>query len=156
MESNNMYTINKDGTVVSPLGKQLVPFKVGKKNIQRLAVTIEGKTKQVSRLVAEAHIPNIESKPLVLHKDDDTQNNHVDNLYWGTYQDNWNDKKKNGWVSHPKGVRSKRSKLSGEQIQQLLAEKKNGGTYKELMARYKISKSTLAKIVKEGGVSFHT
>ena len=43
---------------------------------------------QVSRLVAIAHIPNPENKPLVMHLDNNPQNNHFSNLKWGTQSEN--------------------------------------------------------------------
>lgn len=44
-------------------------------------------TKQVSRLVAEAFIPNTDYKNniIVRHKDGNRRNNNVDNLYWSKY-----------------------------------------------------------------------
>ena len=42
----------------------------------------------VSRLVAEAFIPNPDNLPVVNHKDQNTKNNHADNLEWCTIQYN--------------------------------------------------------------------
>lgn len=47
--------------------------------------------KLVSRLVAEAFIPNPSGLPLVRHMDDDPSNNNVENLQWGTQKDNMQD-----------------------------------------------------------------
>lgn len=47
--------------------------------------------KLISRLVAEAFIPNPNNLPLVRHLDDNTHNNNVDNLAWGTQKDNMQD-----------------------------------------------------------------
>lgn len=51
------------------------------------------------RLVAMAYIPNPDNLPLVCHRDDNPQNNHVDNLYWGTKSSNLKDAYKNGLKS---------------------------------------------------------
>ncbi len=51
-------------------------------------VTIGGKRMLLHRLVAINHLPNPENKPYVCHKDNDTSNNNVDNLYWGTASEN--------------------------------------------------------------------
>lgn len=50
-----------------------------------------GETKLVHRIVAEAFLPNKYNLPLVLHRDDVPYNNRVDNLKWGTQQDNMDD-----------------------------------------------------------------
>ena len=47
-----------------------------------------GKQVSVHRLVAEAFISNPNNYPLVMHKDNNTENNNVDNLMWGTYSMN--------------------------------------------------------------------
>lgn len=46
------------------------------------------KSMKVHRLVAEAFLPNAENKRCVCHKDNNPQNNHLSNLYWGTDQEN--------------------------------------------------------------------
>lgn len=46
------------------------------------------KTVKVHRLVAGAFLDNPLHKRCVCHKDNNPQNNHVDNLYWGTDKEN--------------------------------------------------------------------
>lgn len=49
------------------------------------------------RLVAFAFIPNDDpSKPLVCHRNDIKTDNRVENLYWGSHQDNYEDQHDNG------------------------------------------------------------
>lgn len=45
----------------------------------------------VHRVVAITFIANPDKDPIVLHLDDNPQNNSVINLRWGTYQDNMSD-----------------------------------------------------------------
>lgn len=55
-----------------------------------------GNRRLVSRLVAEAFIPNPNNLPLVRHLDDNPMNNRVENLAWGTQADNMQDCIKHG------------------------------------------------------------
>ena len=57
-----------------------------------LRVKINGSTHLVHRLVALTYIPNPENKPCVCHKDNNPLNNNVDNLYWGSVEDNIRDR----------------------------------------------------------------
>lgn len=50
-----------------------------------------GRRRLVSRLVAEAFIPNPDNLPIVRHLDDNPDNNSVYNLAWGTQTDNMQD-----------------------------------------------------------------
>lgn len=54
------------------------------------------KSKKVHRLVAEAFIPNPDGKRCVCHKDNNPANCMVDNLYWGTDQENQDQAWKDG------------------------------------------------------------
>lgn len=51
-------------------------------------VRLAGKTVTLHRLVAIAHLPNPQNKPYVCHRDNNTYNNCVDNLYWGNASEN--------------------------------------------------------------------
>ena len=44
--------------------------------------------KRVNRIVAEAFIPNPDELPVVMHLDNNKQNCNVENLKWGTTQEN--------------------------------------------------------------------
>ena len=46
------------------------------------------KQRRIHRLVAEAYIPNPENLPVVMHLDNNKQNCNVENLKWGTIQEN--------------------------------------------------------------------
>ena len=62
----------------------------GKKYALQIQLKFQSQTKIffVSRLVAQAFIPNQDNKPEVDHLDGDSENNHVSNLKWVTKTEN--------------------------------------------------------------------
>lgn len=58
------------------------------------------KTSYIHRLLAESFIPNREHLPCVRHLNDDPDNYDLDNLAWGTQEDNVRDMFANGGDSH--------------------------------------------------------
>lgn len=85
---------------VSNLGRVKRLFKNGKENILSgkkdkdgyieviLSSNQKKKYYRLHRLVAEAFVPNLESKPQINHKDRNKQNNSVDNLEWVSGSEN--------------------------------------------------------------------
>lgn len=61
------------------------------------------KQKRVHKLVAEAFIPNPNNYPIVMHKDDNKTNPHMDNLEWGTISKNTKDAFSHGLASNDEG-----------------------------------------------------
>lgn len=74
----------REKTRIKDKENRIMCQKTDNKGYQRVNLNADGKFKAclVSRLVAEAFIPNPDGYPLVGHDDDDKQNNHVSNLYW--------------------------------------------------------------------------
>ncbi len=79
----NSYMVSSNGTVINKYNKPLIQ-KPNKKGYMRVWLYNDGGRKQffVHRLVADAFIPNLNSLPMVNHKDEDCRNNNVDNLEW--------------------------------------------------------------------------
>ena len=114
---NDNYSINKRGEIRNDLtGKIKKPY-INKDN-GYLTVDLYKNNKSqkitIHRLIAEAFIPNTESKPCIDHKDGNRQNNDVSNLRWATYSENNSRFNSNGVrserirVTHYKEIRNKR------------------------------------------------
>lgn len=99
------YYICKEGYVMHN-GKILKPHKgdksghlnirFGKKRSAELKSRGIPSEPYIHRLVAETFLYNSKNDPVVRHLDDDVDNNHVDNLAWGTQRDNHDDCVRNG------------------------------------------------------------
>lgn len=101
---NGRYLISNDGVVTSVYRYAKihgVMVKISKQKILKPGMDSKGylvvglfngdgvqHSKRIHRLVAEAFLENPENKRCVCHKDNNPQNNNVDNLYWGTDQEN--------------------------------------------------------------------
>ena len=72
-----------------------------------------GNRKLVSRLVAEAFMPNPDNLPIVRHMDDNPKNNTVGNLKWGTQVDNMQDCVSHGRLAGntKKAIESRKKKV---------------------------------------------
>lgn len=82
------YHVTKSGLVYSNKRGTWRIRKTSVSNTNRLRVRINNKWFQVSRLVAEIHMPNPNNLPVVMHLDNNPLNNNVENLKWGTQSDN--------------------------------------------------------------------
>lgn len=87
------YEVHYTGDVRNRNGRALSPYV---KNSGHYCVNLRGKTRYNHRLVLEAFVGPCPEGRIGCHKDDDPSNNHVDNLYWGTYADNQLDRVRNG------------------------------------------------------------
>lgn len=67
------------------------------------------KQRRVHILVAEAWIPNPDNKPIVMHKDNNKQNNSINNLKWGTISENTKQAYDDGLAINDKGFTDSQS-----------------------------------------------
>lgn len=89
----------------------------------------------VHRLVAIYFIPNPNNYPLVLHKDNNKQNNHKDNLYWGSHSENRKD-----YIEHTNANNIIRSKMPKEKVLEIF---NSNDTVQDISIKQNISPSTV-------------
>jgi len=80
-----------------------------------------------------------------LHIDDNKLNNHVDNLKWGTFQDNMDDRVRNG--KQKQGVRVWTAKLTPEEVREIRDLHRVMG-YRRIAKLYGIKSNTVMYCVK--------
>lgn len=86
-----LYKISSNGEVYSLISGKERKLKISKSNGYVLIDLYKegiGKWFRVHRLVAEAFLPNPNNLPIVMHIDNNKQNNHYTNLKWGTVSEN--------------------------------------------------------------------
>lgn len=108
---DNLYEVSDMGSVRNRLtGEVLKQYPNNKGKYLATPLTKNGKRAlvRVHRLVAIAHIDNAEGHKLVLHKDDNGNNNTVTNLYWGSKSNNTYDAIRNGKHPHANKTHCKR------------------------------------------------
>ena len=98
----------------------------------------EKKKYLVSRLVAQAFLPNPEGKPHVNHKDFNLQNNRVTNLEWLTVEEN---------IRHAMIHESRNKKLTHSQVAEI---RRLGGkmTQQRIADRYGVHRSWISAILR--------
>lgn len=95
----NGYFVSDWGRIYSTKSNRcLKPKRLDKHGHVGLSYRENGKVvyKYLHRLIAKEFLPNPDNLPVVRHLDDDPTNNVVDNLAWGTQQDNMQDCIENG------------------------------------------------------------
>ena len=149
------YTVNQDGLVVSPKGRAWLcaasksRSRAGRGSYRYFSLRVEGVSSSVlvHQLVAylkygkEAQDEGVQ----VRHRNGDPLDNRPDNILIGTRSDNQMD--------IPETVRARRGSFSRKltRVQEIALRKDrgNGATYKVLMVKYGLAKSTVAYIVKK-------
>lgn len=140
------YWVNRKGEVLGRKGKKL---KLGKSTKGYYQITLKTKQGQkcfrIHRLVAKYFIynDNPKQKNQVNHIDGNKLNNNVDNLEWCTNEYNHNHKMENGLNVSLKGEEHGCSILTEKEVIDIFKSKES---YKNLIKKYNISKSTISSI----------
>lgn len=144
------YYITRDGKAVGPTGIQLID--ISDRGYNRINATSKnGERFRISahRLQAYQKYGDriFESGIHVRHLDGNSLNNSYDNIAIGTQSDNMMDQPKEIRKSRAKHAASYSKSLSDEEVRSLRLDRKEGMSYKQLMYKYKIVKSTVSFIV---------
>lgn len=85
------YSVSEEGKVRNDKTGKELKGTIHSNEYQRVILTINGKFKSilVHRMVAETFLPNPDNLPVVHHKDRNKINNHLDNLQWVTFSENF-------------------------------------------------------------------
>lgn len=87
-----------------------------------IKVAPHGHTKRLNRIVAQAFIPNPDSKTTVNHIDGNKTNNRVDNLEWSTPSEQMIHAYKHGLKKPMRGSDNANAKLTDEQVKAIRSE----------------------------------
>lgn len=116
-----------------------------------IKVAPHGHTKRLNRIVAQAFIPNPDSKTTVNHIDGNKTNNRVDNLEWSTRSEQMIHAYKHGLKKPMRGSKNANSKLTDEQVKAIRSEyvrnSRNHGTV-ALGNRYGVTNRVIGLIVR--------
>ena len=89
-----MYWVSTTGRVWSSISEKELKQNVNNDGYCRVNLSVNGTrydSVMVHRLVAETFIENPQGKPFVLHRNGSPSDNSVDNLRWGTHEENMRD-----------------------------------------------------------------
>jgi hypothetical protein len=142
------YTVNKD-QVISPKGRTLKQ-QLSDSGYYRIRAVFNNNKRliNVHRIIAYfKYGDEIFKHDCVRHKNEISTDNSPDNLLLGSHHDNAMDRDKKTRIAHAKKAARHVRKLSDEEVKNLRKDRKEGMTYKQLMSKYNLAKSTVSYIV---------
>lgn len=149
----NGYLVYKDGRIFSPKTNTfLSPGKMGR--YWNYSICTNGVKINITkhRIIAICYIPNPFNLPMVRHIDDNSSNNDINNLAWGTDYDNKQDAKKNGRYKTgnfgQKGQANHKSILTNEQVLEIRKRYDSGERCKDLGEIYSVGADQICRIGK--------
>jgi hypothetical protein len=143
------YRVDSQGCVLSPKGKPRKLFKSSMGYFQFSIGTYDGpKNVLVHQLQAYQKFGlAILENETIRHLDGNRENNALANLALGSHSDNTFDRSKEDRIISAINGAEKVRKLTREQWLLFCEDRRNGFTYKQLMAKYGLAKSTVSYIV---------
>ena len=108
------------------------------------SVFLRGKRFSVHRLVLEAFVGPCPEGMECRHLNGDPSDNRVENLAWGTHQDNMDDRSKHGTTAC--GERSGAARFASREIQDIRARRVNGESTETLANAFKTNRGSISRI----------
>lgn len=131
---------------VHPLIRKLIPnVRTGYLDVM-LSVGGELRLRKVAQLVLEAFVGLRPTGYETRHLDGNITNNRLENLAWGTRQDQFNDQVRHG--TDTRGERNGASKLSSTQVREIRRLLKAGHKGSDLARRFGVGDPTITRIKK--------
>ncbi|MCB0072960.1 MAG: HNH endonuclease [Caldilineaceae bacterium] len=152
-----MYRINSEGEVQSrwkPGGRR----RIGKRwhsitgdiaaGYRRITLYDGNRRKRISvhRLVLGVFVGPCPRGMEACHRNGDRQDNRLSNLYWGTPQQNWRDRKRHGNESSTPGSKNIHAKLSEDDVIAIRSRLLDGEPGAALAKEYHVSAGTVSMI----------
>lgn len=100
----------------------------------------------VHRILAETFLDKPKGSYLVRHLNDKRDDNRLENLKWGTSQENWVDRKRNGKGEGMKGSKNPMNKLNNDDVLDIIILRKFGATLSSLGLAFGVDFRTASKI----------
>lgn len=148
-EVKDRYYINKKGELFTDNGERKLKDCEKDGYIKNGLILKDGKTKHYFRhrlvMICFDFRENYE-KLQVNHKDGNKTNNNLENLEWCTNQENRIHAVKLGLAASLKGETNPASKLTEEQVLDLIVDLLNNVPYSQITKKYGCSKSTVSAI----------
>jgi hypothetical protein len=141
------YAVTRGGSVYSYLRNRWLSPEKHKSGHLLLQLCADGQVfrEYVHRLVALTfHGPSPFPKAQVLHRDGDATNNHADNLYWGTQQQNMDDAVRHGTLRCGEEINT--NKLSEKQVESIYRRLVSGEDGKQIAIELGVSQPAISAI----------
>lgn len=154
------YAIDENGTVLSVCVEGNASLKKPWTNAKQLrtgkdtcgyrsiCLCRDGKVRRVSvhTLVLTTFVGPCPDGMQCRHLDGNTENNHINNLAWGTIAENHNDKILHG--TSGKGEKNSSAKLKAADVLEIRARAENGERHADIANAFSVNQTAITKIVR--------
>ncbi len=141
-----IYSVSTKGQVKNNLTDHIKSLRLDRYGYQRVTLYPSAKTYTIHGLVMKTFTPESEWKEQVNHKDLIKTNNDIKNLEWNTPLENIRHYHKHGIIPNRKGEKSPRSKLTQNQVEEIIIRLHKKQSMPFLSKTYNVSLTTIERI----------